>query len=162
MGYSSGMHDHGLEASPAAVPARLRCLPSWLILQLSGPANRLVTSHLARPESRADFALLACLEEFGPQSQADLGRRLAVDRSDMVALVNRIEHNGLAVRRRDERDRRRNAISITRSGQNALIDLERSVADAQDEVVAPLSPAQRHTLVELLQQLVDHHRSPHP
>lgn len=155
------MTDRACEAASSAAPQRLRRLPSWLIIRLGGPANRLVANRLGRPGARADYALLASLEEFGPHSQAELGRRLQVDRSDMVALVNYLEEEGLAVRRRNERDRRRNAISITSAGRRALADLEGHVDDAQDELLAPLDPTQRDTLVALLQQLVDHHRPPH-
>jgi len=157
----AGVADRRPDSPPAGPPDRLRRLPSWLLNHLTGRANRLVARRLGRPGLRTDYALLSTLEEFGPASQAELGRRLAIDRSDMVAVLNRLEDEGLAVRKRNESDRRRNAITITASGRQALTDLERLVEAAQDELLEPLSAAQRRELVALLQQLVEHrHRVP--
>jgi DNA-binding MarR family transcriptional regulator len=75
---------------------------------------------------------------------------------DVVAVFNRLEAGRLAVRQRDAHDRRSNAITITPAGQRALAELEGLVEAAQQELLAPLSPAQRDQLVALLQQLVDH------
>ena len=147
---------------PPAAPERLRRLPSWLVNHLAGRANRLMTARLGRLSLRTDYAVLASLHESGPASQAELGRRLAIDRSDMVAVLNRLEAQGHAVRRSDERDRRRNAITITATGRRLLAELEAQVELAQHDLLAPLSPEQRRELLALLQQLHDHHHCPPP
>ena len=60
------------------------------------------------------FRVLAALEEHGPASQADLSRTTGIDTSDVVAAVNHLVSTGLVRRERDDIDRRRNAISITK------------------------------------------------
>ncbi|MCP9489215.1 MAG: MarR family transcriptional regulator [Solirubrobacteraceae bacterium MAG38_C4-C5] len=151
------------EAPPSGPPERLSRLPSWLINHLTGRANRLVAARLGRAGLRTDYALLASLQEFGPLSQAELGRRLAIDRSDMVAWLNRLEGQGLIRRAPNPDDRRRNAITITAAGTRALDRLEKLVEEAQDDLLEPLSAAQRAELVTLLQQLLDfHHQRPPP
>jgi DNA-binding MarR family transcriptional regulator len=144
---------------PGDPPERLRRLPSWLFNRLAGRSNRLVGAHLDRPGRRADYAVLASLEESGPASQAELARRLAIDRGDLVGVIDRLEDDGLAVRRPDRNDRRRNAITITAAGRRILADLQHDIEAAQEELLAPLEPAQRETLVALLQTLVDHHHA---
>lgn len=144
---------------PDGPPDRLYRLPSWLLNRLAGPANRVVLAHLdPTGPQRVDYALLASLAEFGPHSQAELGRRIGVDRSDIVALVNGLEDRGLALRSPDVRDRRRNTVSLTAAGRRALTVLERRVESAQDQLLAPLTTDERGTLVTLLQRLVHHHR----
>src|SRR5262249_9477228 len=77
-------------------------------------AHRLLTEKLATAGSRGyHYRLLAALQEFGPASQAMLGRRTAMDRSDVVAAVNELADRGLADRSPDPADRRRNVITIT-------------------------------------------------
>lgn len=152
------MSDRNPTRPPAGPPERLYRLPSWLFNHLAGPANRLVLAHLdpGGPQ-RVDYALLSCLAEDGPHSQAELSRRIGIDRSDIVALVNGLESAGLAVRARDERDRRRNAVSLTAAGRRTLAAVERRVGQAQEELLAPLDAQERAKLVSLMQRLVDHH-----
>jgi MarR family transcriptional regulator, lower aerobic nicotinate degradation pathway regulator len=145
--------------SESAVPQRLWRLSSWLLSNAAIPGSRLVASEFARSGMRRDqYAVLAVLAEFGPVSQANLGRRLSIDRSDIAAVLNELEHGGLARRDPDERDRRRNAISITRAGSRLLTKLDARVTRAQDAVLEPLSDNEREDLDRLLRRLVEHHR----
>ena len=59
----------------------------------------------------------------------------------------------------DSTDRRRNVVTLTTSGRRHLRKLDKLLADAQDELLAPLSPEERRQLVALLTRVVDHHRS---
>jgi DNA-binding MarR family transcriptional regulator len=139
-------------------PSRLRVLPSWLLNQAALPAQRLGAEALrAVGAQRSHVAVLAALDEFGPASQADLGRRCAIDRSDMVALINDLSGQGLVRREPDPADRRRNVITITGHGRDRLGALDGVLADVQDGLLAPLSADERRQLVGLLTQIVDHH-----
>jgi len=142
-------------------PARLRELPSWLIGQNSLVARYLVSEQLSQAEDhRYHYSMLAALEEFGPLSQAELGRRCDLDRSDVTAAVTGLESRGLLERRPDPDDRRRNTVRITEAGRTHLAELDALVAIAQDELLAPLSPAERKLLVMLLTRLAEHHAGP--
>jgi MarR family transcriptional regulator, lower aerobic nicotinate degradation pathway regulator len=139
-------------------PSRLRNLPSWLVNQVAIAGNRLVAEALAGAgKRRHHYALLVALDEVGPASQADLGRRIMIDRSDMVAAVNELGEQRLVERAPDPDDRRRNVVTITAAGRKRLRELDRLVAGAQDELLAPLSAAERTRLVRLLTRVVDHH-----
>lgn len=147
-----------MEPDDSSPPDRLRQLPSWLLIRLSQPANRLVADALGAPGARADFAVLASLVEFGPMSQADLGRRLSADRSDMAAYVARLAGEQLVVRATDPGDRRRNTVAVTARGRRRLAAMHRRVERAQDDLLAPLSAARRTEFLAVLQELVEHHR----
>jgi MarR family transcriptional regulator, lower aerobic nicotinate degradation pathway regulator len=141
-----------------ARPARLMEKPSWLISEVSLLAHRLLTEKLATVGSRGyHYRLLAALQEFGPASQAMLGRRTAMDRSDVVAAVNELADRGLADRSPDPADGRRNVITVTPAGTAHLLRLEKLLAEIQDELLAPLSPADRRQLIHLLTRILEHH-----
>jgi DNA-binding MarR family transcriptional regulator len=113
-------------------PQRVVRLPSWLLNQAALHANRMVAEGFAAAGLRRHhFTVLVALDEDRPASQAELGRRLSIDRSDIVAVVNDLEEAGLVVRERDERDRRRNIVRLTAPGAKALDQLEARVAYVQ-------------------------------
>ncbi|GAA3161921.1 MULTISPECIES: MarR family winged helix-turn-helix transcriptional regulator [Nonomuraea] len=145
--------------TPEGPPAeRLRRLPTRLTNGAALIANRLVDQALAGAGARRyHYALLATLEEFGPASQAELGRRTGIDRSDVVAAVNDLADQGFLQRAPDPGDRRRNVITITPAGRKQLADLDRLLTAAQDDYLAPLSATDRRTFVDLLTRLTEHH-----
>jgi DNA-binding MarR family transcriptional regulator len=139
-------------------PNRIRRLTSWLTGQLAGTGTALVAEALGAEDLRRQhFTVLSALAERGAASQAALGRRLLIDRSDMHALLSELEHHGLVARVRDSDDRRRMLVELTPAGARALKRLDRRIAAAQDALVAPLSPADRRELQRLLTRLVDYH-----
>ncbi len=137
-----------------AAPALLMAKPTWLITQLSAQAHRLLASHLATVGARGyHFRLLAALAESGPASQASLGRRTEMDRSDVTAAVGELAADGLVERTADAGDRRRNVVTITDAGRARLRRLDEVLNGVQDELLAPLSSDERATLVGLLERL---------
>jgi MarR family transcriptional regulator, lower aerobic nicotinate degradation pathway regulator len=145
-------------AADDAKPAVLTQKPSWLVGEVSRVAHRLLTGKLATAGSRGyHYRLLAALQEFGPASQAELGRRTGMDRSDVVAAVNELVGRGLADRSPDPADGRRNIITITPAGTAHLRRLEELLDDVQNELLAPLSPAERQQLIHLLTRVLERH-----
>jgi len=138
-------------------PRRLWNLTSWLLSHASGRAYRLIVDLVGGPSARTQYGFLAGLEEFGPISQAELGRRLGVDPKDVVGVLNELERDGFAQRAPDERDRRRNAITITAAGSDALGDLDTRLHAAHEALLEPLSAPEREQLKKLLQRLIEHH-----
>jgi len=140
-------------------PRRLTTLPSWLTSQVALRGDRLVSEALAEAGVRKHhFTVLTALAEHGAVSQADLGRRLWLDRSDLHAVLNDLERDGLVARVRDQQDRRRNLVELTPAGTDELVRWDARVEAAQDALLAPLSAAERETLASLLERVVAHHR----
>jgi DNA-binding MarR family transcriptional regulator len=149
-----------VSSATEAPPARLRGTPSWLVNQTATHASRLVIDGLAAVGARRyHYSLLAALSEFGPSSQAALGRHTGIDRSDVVAMLNELAEQRLVERTVDPANRRRNIVTLTDSGKARLAELDRLLADVQDELLAPLAPAEREQLVALLGRVVEHHRA---
>ena len=137
-------------------PARLKAKSTWLISQVAARSHGLLTERLAAAGARGyHYRLLAALAEFGPSSQASLGRRTRMDRSDVVAAVSELAAQGLVERAADPADRRRNVVTLTPRGTARLERLDHVLADVQDELLAPLSGAERAELARLLTRLLD-------
>jgi DNA-binding MarR family transcriptional regulator len=142
-------------------PARLAGKPTWLISQTAAHAQRLLSERFAAAGARGyHYRLLAVLQESGPASQASLGRRSGIDRSDVVAALNELGARGLVERTPDPADHRRNIVTITPAGSENLERLESQVAGVQDQLLTPLSAAEQEQLIRLLSQILAHHASP--
>jgi MarR family transcriptional regulator, lower aerobic nicotinate degradation pathway regulator len=139
-------------------PARLRKLTSWQANRVSTLGARMTARHMPLT-ARSDFAVLAALEEYGPLSQADLGRRLGLDRNDVSGIVTRLESGHHLDRQTDPANRRRNVVTVTASGRRYLEEIQRHADAAQDELLAGLSAAERRQLNELLAKLLSSHRA---
>ena len=141
-------------------PARIRSLPSWLLGRAAAKGHRLVAEALAQVGMRMmHHAVLSAVAELGPVSQAELGRSLSIDPKDMVAILNDLQNDGLVTRAPDARDRRKNAIALSPSGRRRLLQTERLGREANDELTAALTPAERTQLVGLLSRIVQQEES---
>jgi len=88
--------------------------------------------------------------EHGPTSQQGLLEVLGVDPSVLVAILNDLEGNGLAERRRDPADRRRHIVEMSDKGRAVLDDVDRAIDAVEQELLADLTPAEVDRLRELL------------
>jgi MarR family transcriptional regulator, lower aerobic nicotinate degradation pathway regulator len=143
----------------SAAPALLMAKSTWLISQVSAHAHAVMAGRLGSVGARGyHFRVLAALAEFGPASQASLGRRADMDRSDVTAAVSELAAAGLVRRATDAGDRRRNVVTITDAGLVRLHELDTILAAVQDEVLAPLSADERSVLTGLLTRVLERRR----
>ncbi|RKN44965.1 MarR family winged helix-turn-helix transcriptional regulator [Streptomyces hoynatensis] len=137
-----------------AMPARVRDLPTWLLGRAAAHSHRLLAAGFAEAGAHGyHYRLLAALEEFGPASQAALGRHAGIDRSDVVAALNELAGLGHIRRTPDPTDRRRNIVSITPAGLRQLSRLDGVLARVQERVLAPLPEADRGPFLAALSRL---------
>ncbi|SHE84772.1 DNA-binding transcriptional regulator, MarR family [Devosia limi DSM 17137] len=127
---------------------------SRLLSQVAVLVGRQVGAALeARGATKHDFAVLATLDQYGPDSQANLARRTRIDRSDMVAALSGLEAAGAVVRDVDATDRRRNVVALSAAGRARLAELAAALEVAQAQAMAPLDAAERDVLRGLLRKL---------
>jgi len=147
--------DASCEHDQGGAPRRLQGTAFWLLGRAARQAERVTQQRLFEVGMRRGFyGVLATLEEFGAGAQAEIGRRLGIDPSDMVAILNDLEHAGYVSRARDPEDRRRNSVTITDAGSQALVWFDTAIAAAQDEMLSALSAAERDQLIGLLERIV--------
>lgn len=137
-------------------PARLRALTSWQVSKVTTLGARLTARRMPLG-ARSDFAVLAALEEYGPLSQADIGRRLGLDRNDVNAVMTRLEAERVVTRRVDPANRRRNIVSPTAAGRRHLDQLQKHADAVQDELLAGLNTTERRQLHDLLDKVLAGH-----
>jgi DNA-binding MarR family transcriptional regulator len=103
-----------------------------------------------------ELAVLFVLAEHEPTSQQQAARRLGIDRTTMVAMLDTLEGKGLVSRHPDAEDRRRNVVELTGDGQDILRRATKASDDAEREFLAPLSPRAAQQLRDSLQTIVTH------
>ena len=101
------------------------------------------------------WGALNVLDHEGPLTQHALGRMIAMDPSSMVATIDELEARGLVERRRHPTDRRAHALHVTAHGRKTLERGRELAAQAQDELLAPLSTAERKQLHALLLRVAE-------
>ncbi|MGW2747247.1 MarR family winged helix-turn-helix transcriptional regulator [Streptomyces sp. NPDC001450] len=134
----------------APLPA-IRALPSWLLGRAAARGRSLVADALAAEGMKMwHHVVLSAVRDLAPVAQADLGRSVGLDPKDLVGVLNDLQSAGLVVRAPDPKDRRKNAVSLTDDGARLLARCEKAAREANDELLAPLSSAERGQFMGLL------------
>jgi len=97
--------------------------------------------------------VLVELAERGATSQQALLETLSVDPSVLVGILNDLERQGLAERRRDPADRRRHIVEMSADGCDVLRRIEDAVSQAEAQLFADLDPDERELLHALLDRV---------
>jgi DNA-binding MarR family transcriptional regulator len=126
------------------LPAALRGRLSFALARLGGLARQECADQLAAAGlGQHQHAILCSLDEYGPACQKDIALRLGIDSGDIVAFIDGLQARGLTLRERDVRDRRRQIVSITASGQRTLRKIERMLDAAEPGILAALNETER-------------------
>jgi MarR family transcriptional regulator, lower aerobic nicotinate degradation pathway regulator len=142
----------------STLPRELVARPGFLLARLGFEIKARSMAEFAREDfTPYHFSVLAMLEEGARETQATIADTLRLDRSQLVGLLDSLEQRGLIERRRDQHDRRRQAVSLTPSGHEALVQLRAIIDRIESEFLAPLAPQEREQLQGLLFRLAQHH-----
>src|SRR5580700_10677661 len=108
-------------------PDRVKERPTWLLSRAFARSSALLAAGFEAHGSGLrgyHYRLLAALEEWGPASQAELGRKTGIDRSDVTAALTELESRKLVERSVDPEHKRRNIVTITEEGTERLLELD--------------------------------------
>ena len=98
------------------------------------------------------FVAMNAIDHHMGYDQREIARMIAIDRTTMNSVTKRLEDKGWITRARRGR---RLDLALTSEGTVVLHDVERCVADHQEELLAPISAAERKTFLSLLRRLVE-------
>ena len=99
--------------------------------------------------SLRQLGVLIAIEAEPGQNQREVGERLRIDRTTVVALADDLERAGLLERRRGS-DRRMFELHLTAEGAARLAELTELTTAVHDRFLAGLSAEERSTLRRLL------------
>jgi DNA-binding MarR family transcriptional regulator len=142
--------------SSPSLPDSLTHWPGYLLAFIAEHATERFERSLARQRIRTKHAeVLAVIDAEGPMSQRALCRRLRIDKSPMVGLVDDLERLALAERRRSHADRRVQDIHLTDRGREVVRRVV-ELADAQnDRMLSVLDDDERLQLHGLLRRVAE-------
>jgi DNA-binding MarR family transcriptional regulator len=139
------------EWPPAALADRLGFLLKHAQVELAG---------LSEPTLRPlgiigrELAVLSVLADGGSLSQHQAARRLAIDRTTMVALLDGLQDKGLVERHPHPGDRRRNLVELTAKGHRVMDEALRATHDAERRFLAPLGDEEAGRFRKALRTLI--------
>lgn len=134
----------------AALDERIPFLLSQLGSYVAGEFQRGLTTTGVDPRT---YAVLMALATDDGQSQRQLSARLGIHRNAMVAVIDGLEHQGLAQRKSHPDDRRAFAVTLTAKARKLLPDLDARARALENDITSPLSREETTTLRKLLQRV---------
>ena len=100
------------------------------------------------------YAALEAIHENPATDQALVAEIIGYDRATIGGVIERLEKKGWVHRVVSERDRRARELSITPQGNAVRLALQPIVRALQQDILAPLSDAERQRFVALARQVV--------
>jgi len=100
------------------------------------------------------YWLLKRLARRGPMNISELAQGLGITNSSATTAAQRLEKSGLVVRERQQSDERIVLVRLTDTGREVLQRWAQRQRQALAELLAPLSPEERASLLHLLQKLL--------
>ena len=104
--------------------------------------------------SSKDLGVLRVIAGGVARSQQEIAALLGVDRTTMVALVDRLERRGIVARRPAEHDRRRNVVVLTGDGEELVAEADQIASAAEATFTQGLNPGEADLLRRALRTLL--------
>jgi DNA-binding MarR family transcriptional regulator len=138
----------------------LQVTPGHLIRRAQQIAVAVFAEQLASADiTPVQFAILNALLESPGIDQVSLAKRVAFDPATSGSVIGRLEAKGWVMRQADPADRRRKLLVVTPAGVQALAAIQSDVAQVQEKILSPLTPAEQKQFVQLLARLVQGHQA---
>jgi DNA-binding MarR family transcriptional regulator len=105
--------------------------------------------------TQKQVSVLWLIDDHPGIAQADIGRRLQMDRATTMAIINRLQARFYLVRGRSPHDGRRQTLTLTSQGHNALLEAREAIAQHERWLKERFSDTELETLVGLLRRIHD-------
>ena len=101
-----------------------------------------------------EAVVLRAIDGPEPLSQGEVARRMGIDRTTMVALIDELEEKGLVQRRQDPADRRKNVVALTGTGGDTLRRANQAGEEAERRFLSPLDAGEQELFKKVLRALL--------
>lgn len=101
-----------------------------------------------------EAAVLRAIDNPHPLAQGEIARRMGIDRTTMVALIDDLQERGLVQRRQDPDDRRKNVVQLTDAGQDITRQAARVGEQVERVFLSPLSAGEAEQFKKTLRVLL--------
>lgn len=127
----------------------------WLVLW---KATRAVEEHARKsiaslPICSSDFAVLEAVLHKGPLPINVIGRKVMLTSGSITAAVDRLEVQGLVVRRAHPTDRRARVVHLTPVGKKLITGVFAEHQRDMERAASALTPSERVNIIHLLKKL---------
>jgi len=103
--------------------------------------------------TQKQVSVLWLVDDHPEIAQADIGRRLQIDRATVMAIVNRLQKRGFIERGASKSDKRRQTLHLTQAGHEALVGARACILAHEDWLKSRFSASEVKTLVKLLKRI---------
>ncbi len=100
------------------------------------------------------YSILSTLSQSGPLDQTSLSSAVAIDKTNMFDVLERMRKQGYVRRRTPTADRRVRLTAITEKGQQLLDTWDANVERAHARTIEDLTPQEQATFMKLLGKVV--------
>lgn len=150
------MEARNITTGPTVRPARPRV--AFLLSQVGALAATQFSDRLTDLGLQpADVGILRLISINPPMSQQTLAGHLGVGASRVVALIDKLEKDGLVIRERSTKDRRNHELHLTPTGETVMTQMRAIGTAHEEDLVSVLNPSERETLSELLTKVAASH-----
>ena len=101
------------------------------------------------------YAAMVAIQENEGIDATRLSAQIAFDRSTLGNVLERLEARGFVERYASPEDKRVKLLRLAPQGRSVTQHAEEAVKRTQERILAPLDPAKRRVLLDLLAQLVE-------
>jgi DNA-binding MarR family transcriptional regulator len=137
-------------------PPDIQDKPGFLIRRCQQIALALFLEHCAEYDlTPVQYALLKAAEAEPGADQITLAGMAALDRSNAARLAAGLKARGLLHRAADPADCRARRLTLTPAGQALLRQAAAAVERVQEELLAPLAPAERRAFLAALARIAE-------
>lgn len=101
-----------------------------------------------------DYIVLSALDKTRGLTQVEVGKTIGLDKTTLMSQLDRLEREGLVVRRSDPRDRRARIPEITEAGDALRAKVASACAGVEAAVVDRFGPNQLHDFRQMLFDII--------
>lgn len=101
------------------------------------------------------YSILSALAQTGPIDQTTLARQIAVDKTNMVDVLERMRKRGLIRRRTSSKDRRVRLTALTDEGRQVLDGIDERAERAHRRTIEDLTADEQRTLMALMTKIIE-------